>query len=98
MSIGRTFKESLQKAIRSLEMDSYGLHETATTLEKLKASLKKPNPDRLRDLTQALRKGMTVEEIHELTSIDPWFLTVQRALKGGQGVRLFGQYACRSDE
>jgi carbamoyl-phosphate synthase large subunit len=74
MSIGRTFKESLQKAIRSLETDSYGLHEAVASLEELTSSLKMPNPDRLPHLAQALREGMSVEEIYELTSIDPWFL------------------------
>jgi carbamoyl-phosphate synthase large subunit len=74
MSIGRTFKESLQKAIRSLETNSYGLHEEAASLEEINAGLKTPNPDRLWHLAQALRHGVTVQEIYELTRIDPWFI------------------------
>jgi carbamoyl-phosphate synthase large subunit len=74
MSIGRTFKESLQKAIRSLEIDSYGFGNISATADEIKAKLKTPNPERLWYVAQALRNGMSVKEIYELTWIDPWFL------------------------
>jgi len=74
MSIGRTFKESLQKAIRSLETGSYGFEEVAGRPEELKARLKNPNAERIWYIAQAIRQGMSIEDIHDLTSIDPWFL------------------------
>jgi carbamoyl-phosphate synthase large subunit len=74
MSIGRTFKESLQKAIRSLEMDTYGLEEIKTDVPRIKAKLKTPNPERLWYIAQALRQGFSLQEIYEITRIDPWFL------------------------
>jgi len=74
MSIGRTFKESLQKAIRSLEIDSYGFEERADDTELIREKLKTPNADRLWFIAQAFRAGMGVKDIHELTHIDPWFL------------------------
>ncbi|GBE01961.1 MAG TPA: carbamoyl-phosphate synthase large subunit [Nitrospirae bacterium] len=74
MSIGRTFKESLQKAIRSLEIDSHGFEEKAVEPDKLREMLKTPNCERLYYVAQAFREGMTVAEIHETTWIDPWFL------------------------
>jgi len=87
MAIGRTFKESLQKALRSLEIGSYGLesrffespadHRQAlspTELDTLRAKLRIPNWERLWYLADALRAGLTFDELYELTGIDPWFL------------------------
>ena len=74
MSIGRTFKESLQKAMRSLEIGSHGFEEVNVSPAELKAKLKIPNAERLWYVAQALRNGMTVDEIYKLTWIDPWFL------------------------
>ena len=74
MSIGRTFKESLHKAIRSLEIDSYGFEPVEADLDELKKKLKTPGWDRIWYITHALNTGMKIEEIHELTQIDPWFL------------------------
>jgi carbamoyl-phosphate synthase large subunit len=74
MSIGRTFKESLQKALRSLEIDSYGFEEIEASEELIREKLKTPNAERLWYIAQAFREVMEVEEIHELTHIDPWFL------------------------
>lgn len=75
MAIGRTFKEALQKAIRSLEIDAYGFEPMAgVSEEKLRAQLKTPSPERLFQIGEAFRKGFSVEEIHMLTRIDPWFL------------------------
>ncbi len=73
MSIGRTFKQALAKGIRSLET---GKPATAEVLDPnlISQRLITPNPDRLSYIRFALERGMTVEEIHEITSIDPWFL------------------------
>jgi carbamoyl-phosphate synthase large subunit len=74
MSIGRTFKESLQKAVRSLEIDSYGFEEVETDIHEIRTKLKIPGWDRLWYLAQAIRQGMDFDELFELTQIDPWFL------------------------
>ena len=74
MAIGRTFKESLLKAIRSLEIGSYGLENLDVELSVIKAKLKTPNAERGWYIAQALRAGMTIHDIYELTWIDPWFL------------------------
>ena len=78
MSIGRTFKEALQKALRSLEIDSYGFESTngsvETPLDAIRASLQTPNAHRLWSVAEALRLGMGVDELYQLSKIDPWFL------------------------
>ncbi len=78
MAIGRTFEEALQKALRSLETGLYGLElkkaiETAD-LETVKKMLRTPNADRVLYMRKAVEMGMSVEEIHELTYVDPWFI------------------------
>ncbi len=80
MSIGRTFKESLQKALRSLENGSYGLEEVAGDFEKIKQKLKIPSAERMWYVAQALRTGMTIPEIYEHSMIDPWFLNNLREI------------------
>jgi len=78
MAIGRTFKESLQKAIRSLEIDRYSLDgryiQNGLSLQKLKDKLRMNCWDKLWYVAEALRRKMPVKDIHELTRIDPWFL------------------------
>ncbi len=76
MAIGRTFKESLQKAIRSLESDRCGLEPMDRKLDRqsLRQKLRRPSADRLWLIADALREGLTVEDIYELTKIDPFFL------------------------
>jgi carbamoyl-phosphate synthase large subunit len=76
MAIGRTFKESLQKALRSLEIGSAGFENIrgVSSLSEIQAKLKTPNADRLWYIAEAMRQGMSVDEINELTWIDPWFL------------------------
>ncbi len=77
MAIGRTFKESLQKAMRSLEIGSYGFEPTHDDLrdrEALRERLRVPSSQRLWVVGDAFRAGMTVEEIFDATKIDPWFL------------------------
>ncbi|MGE5445757.1 MAG: carbamoyl-phosphate synthase large subunit [Ignavibacteriales bacterium] len=75
MAIGRTFKESLQKAIRSLEIDSYGFETKTQDLETIHRKLRTPNHERLWYLADALRCGISVNEIYRLTQIDSWFIT-----------------------
>jgi carbamoyl-phosphate synthase large subunit len=78
MAIGRTFQESFQKALRSLETGRAGWgcdgEETPPTLEQIRAGLRTPNPDRVFTLRHAMQAGLTVDQIFELTSIDRWFL------------------------
>jgi len=78
MAIGRTFQESLQKAIRGLETNNHGFtslyHETSVT-EPFKNKVSTPSADRLFYIGDAFRLGMTVPEINQLTDIDHWFLS-----------------------
>ncbi|GAQ94953.1 carbamoyl-phosphate synthase large subunit [Thermodesulfovibrio aggregans] len=74
MAIGRTFKEAIGKAIRSLEIGSYGFEEIETTSDEIVWRLKNPTAERLWYIAEAIRKGFSVEEIYELSGIDPWFL------------------------
>jgi carbamoyl-phosphate synthase large subunit len=74
MSIARTFKESLQKSLRSLESGSYGMEETGGGPDRIRTKLTIPGVDRLWYVAEALRTGMTIEEIYDHTGIDSWFL------------------------
>ncbi len=74
MAIGRTFKESLHKAIRSLEIDSAGFESRSVDTGIIREKLRTPNSDRLWYIADALRCGMDIEEIFGLTYIDRWFL------------------------
>ena len=79
MAIGRTFKEALQKAVRSLEIDRFGITEVLPDNirdpeEFLTYRLKNPNSLRLFYTAAALHCGMSIEDVHRLTQIDPWFL------------------------
>lgn len=78
MAIGRTFQESFQKALRSLETGRGGWGcdkpEKVPSLEQIRVGLRIPNPERIFTIRHALLMGMTVEDIHELTGVDPWFL------------------------
>ena len=75
MAIGRTFKEALHKAIRSLEQDRWGLTlDRPVAEDELRRLLSVPNPDRLFAIGEAYRAGLGTTEIHRLTQIDPWFL------------------------
>jgi carbamoyl-phosphate synthase large subunit len=81
MAIGRTFKESLGKAIRSLEIGRWGFDlEPVPPLQDLKRQIVRPGPDRLWQLAEAMRAGLSNAEAFELTKIDPWFLTQLRTL------------------
>ena len=89
MAFGRTFKEALQKALRSLEQGRHGLgadgkdlldvdrlttQEKESWKERIRARLKVPQPDNVFYLRYAFQLGMTIDELHCLTHIDPWFL------------------------
>lgn len=78
MAIGRTFEEALQKAIRSLEIGRSGLgcdgKDKKVTVEEIKEKLRFPNADRVFYIYYALKNGFSIEEIYELTKIDPWFI------------------------
>lgn len=100
MAIGRTFTESFQKALRSLEIGRAGWGcdggasrsenrpEKLPTLSQVRSNLRRPHPERIFAVHHAMKLGLSVEEIYELTAIDPWFLdklasliTVEKFLK-----------------
>ncbi|MEH6417190.1 carbamoyl-phosphate synthase large subunit [Pseudomonas sp. CGJS7] len=80
MAMGRTFQESLQKALRGLETGKVGLDPTGLDLgneddlSKLRRELKEPGPERMFHIGDAFRAGMSVEDVHALSFVDPWFL------------------------
>ena len=74
MAIGRTFQESFQKALRGLEVGVEGMNEKTTDREVIKEELGEPGPERIWYVGDAFAQGFTLEEIHNLTHIDPWFL------------------------
>ncbi len=78
MSIGRSFAEALQKGLRSMETGFSGLDEVTAPgdggRDAFRAALSAPKPDRLLMAAQALRAGLTVEDIHDACKFDPWFL------------------------
>jgi len=78
MAIGRTFKEALQKGLRGLEIKHFGLDNKLdfkkVSFEKIMLRLKEPNASRIFYVKYALQQGMSVEEIFNLTKIDPWFI------------------------
>ena len=80
MAIGRTFQESLQKALRGLETGKSGLDpsgldfSTDEGLAELRRELREPDPERIFHVADAFRAGMSVEDVHALSFIDPWFL------------------------
>jgi carbamoyl-phosphate synthase large subunit len=89
MAIGRTFKEALQKALRSLEIKRFGLcgdgNEKRVDAETLRLKLAIPNAERVFHLAQAFQDGMSIEEVFELTKIDRWFLHNVRQIVDEQG-------------
>ncbi|MGP0061366.1 MAG: carbamoyl-phosphate synthase large subunit [Beijerinckiaceae bacterium] len=98
MAIGRTFAESLQKGLRSLETGLNGLDEIeidglglGDDKNALRAALGKPTPDRLLVVAQALRHGLTAEEIHAACRFDPWFISrIQEIVEIEEKVRACG--------
>jgi len=74
MAIGRTFQESLQKALRGLETSVYGFDPIDAEREEIAHELANPGAQRMWYLGQAFRSGFTLDEVFQLTKIDPWFL------------------------
>ena len=74
MSMGRTFKESLQKAMRSLEIDSHGFEKMSDDPEEVREELRVPSPRRLWYIADAFRLGIDLKEIYSISHVDPWFL------------------------
>ncbi|HET7774236.1 MAG TPA: carbamoyl-phosphate synthase large subunit [Burkholderiaceae bacterium] len=74
MAIGRTFQESFQKALRGLEVGVDGLNQKTTDRERIEQELGEPGPERIWYVGDAFAAGFTLEEVHTLTHIDPWFL------------------------
>jgi carbamoyl-phosphate synthase large subunit len=97
MAIGRTFAESLQKALRSLEIGLEGLDEIAVQEsdeepeQGIRAALGRPTPERIRVIAQAVRAGLSLEDIHATTRYDPWFLEqIQAIVAAEEEVRRHG--------
>ena len=85
MALGRTFQESFQKAVRSLESGFSGwgcgkIKELDYDWDQIKYSLRVPNPDRIHVIYAAMKRGMKVDEIHELSFVDKWFLSQLKEL------------------
>ncbi|KAF0206297.1 MAG: carbamoyl-phosphate synthase large [Gallionellaceae bacterium] len=74
MAIGRTFQESFQKALRGLEVGVNGLDTKYTDRDAICAELGSPGPDRIWAVSDAFRLGMSVDEVFNVSKIDPWFL------------------------
>jgi carbamoyl-phosphate synthase large subunit len=74
MAIGRNFQESFQKALRGLEVGVDGLNQKTRDREVLEKELGEPGPERIWYVGDAFESGLTLEEVHRLTHIDPWFL------------------------
>ncbi|MEC4592415.1 MULTISPECIES: carbamoyl-phosphate synthase large subunit [Nitrospirillum] len=95
MSIGRSFAESVQKALRSMETGLTGFDEVDLTGGtgvvdplKIRAALSKPTHDRILVIAQAFRHGLTVEEIHAACRVDPWFLRqIEEVVQAEAGVK-----------
>jgi carbamoyl-phosphate synthase large subunit len=74
MAIGRTFQESFQKALRGLEVGVDGLNQKTTDRHEIEEELGEPGPERIWYVGDAFENGFSLEEVHQLTKIDPWFL------------------------
>ncbi len=80
MSMGRTFKESMQKALCSLETGLCGFDPISGDMDLIKKEIRRPNCDRILYLMQGMREGLTDDEIFEMSKIDPWFLNQFREI------------------
>ena len=102
MSIGKTYKEAFQKAIRSLETGRYGLGHArnfdSMTKEELLHILATPSSERHFVMYEALRKGATIEELHELTKIKPYFIEQMKELVDEENALLASKGTLPSDE
>ncbi|WP_457744841.1 carbamoyl-phosphate synthase large subunit [Sulfurimonas sp.] len=87
MAIGRTFKESMQKALCSLETGLCGFDEIDADDEFIKHEIRRPNADRMLYVAEGFRRGMSVEEMFDTCAIDPWFLyQIQELIEAEKGV------------
>ncbi|MGQ9426499.1 carbamoyl-phosphate synthase large subunit [Gilvimarinus sp. F26214L] len=92
MAIGRTFQESLQKALRGLEVNSSGFEpyvdlNSPTAMEQIRRDLTTPGANRIWFVADAFRAGMSVDEVYETSGIDPWFLAqIEDIVKTEQGL------------
>jgi carbamoyl-phosphate synthase large subunit len=87
MAIGRTFQESFQKALRGLETGIDGLSERSADREEIVEEIGEAGPERILFLGDAFRVGLTLDEIHEETAIDPWFLAqIEQIIQAEQGL------------
>jgi carbamoyl-phosphate synthase large subunit len=88
MAMGRTFQESVHKALRGLETGVDGFDEMTGDRELVEKELADPGPERLWYVADAFRIGMTLDEVHDLTRIDPWFLSqIEDIVRQEQAVR-----------
>ncbi|MEA3383980.1 MAG: carbamoyl-phosphate synthase large subunit [Campylobacterota bacterium] len=100
MSMGRTFKESMQKALCSLETGLCGFDSISEDLELIKKEIRRPNCDRLLYLMDGFRQGLTNDEIFDLCKVDPWFLSQLREIYQreliikGAGVKILEDEEC----
>ncbi|UNF40936.1 carbamoyl-phosphate synthase large subunit [Bartonella krasnovii] len=98
MAIGRTFQESLQKALRGLETGLTGLdeiiipeHAEGDEKSSIRSAIAIPSPDRLRYIAEAMRAGLPLNEIHQISKIDPWFLEqIASIIEMEQRIRIHG--------
>jgi len=87
MSLGKTFPEAIQKALRMLDIGATGLDPTAFQFDNLEKEVKTPSPRRIFAVCQALAKGMSVDQVHQLSCIDRWFLhQIAETLQVGRGI------------
>ena len=98
MAIGRSFAEALQKGLRSMETGLSGLDEVPVpgdgSAEAFQAALATPRPDRVLMAAQAMRAGVSLDDIHDACKFDPWFLREIERDRAGGGRGAAGR-ACR---
>jgi carbamoyl-phosphate synthase large subunit len=82
MAMGRTFQESMQKALRGLETGVDGFDERTSDTDRIEEELGDPGPDRIYYVADAFRAGMSLEQVYEISHIDPWFLAQIEQLVG----------------
>ncbi|RLF20612.1 MAG: carbamoyl phosphate synthase large subunit [Thermoprotei archaeon] len=103
MAIGRCFEEALQKAIRMLDIGKEGLVANPNdsddlSLEELREKLRVPRPDRIFIIAKAIKAGMSINEIYELTGIDPWYLhKIENIVLMERKLRKVGKLTDRAD-
>ena len=103
MAIGRTFQESVQKALRGLEVGSDGFNPKIQpgqkdAMDKLRHELKNPGAERIWYIGDAFRMGLSVEQVYEYTAVDPWFLVqIEDIIKAEEKVKQLGFAGCTRD-